>query len=158
MNCGAFPTQAKHFNFSKCKQEKRKEYRGKRLQKASCPCTHLHCTGVVSHLNLKQKRRVSKPHSEKLTRLFLARCFQRAPCFIRLRCCSMPDADQGTEQAHDRECRAYERWQCHSWSSAHSARRCAADDTAFPARSACSRRSARQVRTCSRPQETHYPR
>ena len=36
-------------------RKKCKEYRGKRLKKASCPCTHLHCTGVVSHLNPKQK-------------------------------------------------------------------------------------------------------
>ena len=41
--------------FQNVSRKKCKEYRGKRLKKASCPCTHLHCTGVVSYLNPKQK-------------------------------------------------------------------------------------------------------
>ena len=89
------PNADRAFQFFKnVSRKKCKEYRGKRLKKASCPCTHLHCTGVVSHLNLKQKRRVSKPHSEKLTRLFLRAVFSAphvlsvcgaAPCLMQIR-------------------------------------------------------------------------
>ena len=95
MNCGTFSVQIKHFNLSKCNQKKAQRTQGtKGRKKASCPCTHLRCIVFISHLNLKQKRRVSKPHSEKLTRLFLRAVFSAphvlsvcgaAPCLMQIR-------------------------------------------------------------------------
>ncbi len=91
--------------FSKCKQGKVQRIQGKRLKKSflSLHSFTLHrCCFTYS-----AKRRVSKtPFGE--TYCFCA-LFSARPMFICLRCCSMPD-DQGMQQAHDQECRAYERW------------------------------------------------
>ncbi|MFR1716595.1 MAG: hypothetical protein ACLSV6_08365, partial [Butyricicoccus sp.] len=34
VNCSAFPTQAKHFNFSKCKKEKVQRIQGQRAEES----------------------------------------------------------------------------------------------------------------------------